>query len=145
RVPDQLSKEAGGAMKLNAKVTGAAASGGALRFDAKADLNGVDMRPGLLVNKAPGQRLEVAAAGTYAPAKTGSGMTVNVTSMSLGALEDTVTGTATVALAGTGKKATTTFKADVKAAKLDAEKLLMSEEQVLARTGGKPPPEPPPG
>ncbi|NRD60340.1 AsmA family protein [Corallococcus exiguus] len=145
RVPDQLTKDAGGAMKLNAKVTGAAASGGALRFDAKADLNGVDMRPGLLVNKAPGQRLEVAAAGTYAPAKTGSGMTVNVTSMSLGALEDTVTGTATVALAGTGKKATTTFKADVKAARLDAEKLLMSEEQVLARTGGKPPPEPPPG
>nr|WP_242589171.1 AsmA family protein [Corallococcus macrosporus] len=143
RVPDQLSKDAGGAMKLNAKVTGAAASGGALHFDAKADLNGVDMRPGLLVNKAPGQRLEVAAAGTYAPAKTGSGMTVNVTRMSLGALEDTVTGTATVALAGTGKKATTTFKADVKAARLDAEKLLMSEEEVLARTGGKPPPEPP--
>ncbi len=145
RVPDQLTKDAGGAMKLNAKVTGAAASGGALRFDAKADLNGVDLRPGLLVNKAPGQRLEVAAAGTYAPAKTGSGMTVNVSSMSLGALEDTVTGTASVTLAGTGKKATTTFKADVKAAKLDAEKLLMSEEQVLARNGGKLPPEPPPG
>nr|WP_216622682.1 AsmA family protein [Corallococcus exercitus] len=143
RVPDQLTKEAGGAMKLNAKVTGAAASGGALHFDAKADLNGVDLRPGLLVNKAPGQRLEVAAAGTYAPAKTGSGMTVNVTNMSLGALEDTVTGNATVALAGTGKKATTTFKANVKAARLDAEKLLMSEEEVLARTGGKPPPEPP--
>ncbi|GMT97577.1 hypothetical protein KH5H1_16960 [Corallococcus caeni] len=143
RVPDQLTKEAGGAMKLNAKVTGAAASGGALHFDAKADMNGVDLRPGLLVNKAPGQRLEVAAAGTYAPAKTGNGMTVNVTSMSLGALDDTVTGNATVALAGTGKKATTTFKANVKAARLDAEKLLMSEQEVLARTGGKPPPEPP--
>ncbi|MGE6762665.1 AsmA family protein [Corallococcus interemptor] len=143
RVPEQLTKDAGGAMKLNATVTGAAASGGALRFDAKADLNGVDLRPGLLVNKAPGQRLEVAAAGTYAPAKTGSGMTVNVSRMSLGALEDTVTGTATVTLAGTGKKATTTFKADVKAAKLDAEKLLMSEEEVLARNGGKLPPEPP--
>ncbi|CAM3743246.1 AsmA family protein [Corallococcus sp. ZKHCc1 1396] len=143
RVPDQLSKEAGGAMTLNAKVTGAAASGGALRFDAKADLDGVDMRPGLLVNKAPGQRLDVAAAGTYAPAKTGSGMTVNVTSMTLGALEDTVTGTATVSLAGTGKKATTTFKAAVKSARLDADKLLMSEEEVLARTGGKPLPPPP--
>ncbi|RYZ37418.1 MAG: AsmA family protein [Myxococcaceae bacterium] len=143
RVPDQLSKEAGGAMTLNAKLTGAAASGGALRFDAKADLDGVDMRPGLLVNKAPGQRLDVAAAGTYAPAKTGSGMTVNVTSMTLGALEDTVTGTATVALAGTGKKATTTFKAAVKSARLDADTLLMSEEEVLARTGGKLPPEPP--
>lgn len=144
RVPDQLSKEAGGAMKLNAQISGAAASGGALRFDAKADLDGVDMRPGLLVNKAPGQRLDVAAAGTYAPAKTGSGMTVNLTSLTLHALEDTVTGTATVALAGTGKKATTTFKANVKSARLDAEKLLMSEEQVLERTGGKPPPEPPP-
>ncbi|RKG92227.1 AsmA family protein [Corallococcus sp. CA053C] len=143
RVPDQLTKEAGGAMKLNAQLAGAAASGGALRFDAKADLDGVDMRPGLLVNKAPGQRLGVAAVGTYAPAKTGSGMTVNVTSMTLHALEDTMTGTATVALAGTGKKATTTFKANVKSARLDAEKLLMSEEQVLERTGGKPPPEPP--
>ncbi|MFP2895676.1 AsmA family protein [Corallococcus sp. 4LFB] len=143
RVPDQLTKDAGGAMKLTARVTGAAASGGALHFDAKSDLSGVDLRPGLMVDKAPGQRLEVAATGTYAPAKTGSGMTVNVTRMSLGALEDTVTGTATVTLAGTGKKATTTFKANVKSARLDAEKLLMSEEEVLARTGGKPPPEPP--
>jgi AsmA protein len=143
RVPDQLSKDAGGAMKLNAKVSGAAASGGALRFDATANLDGVDMRPGLLVNKAPGQRLEVAAAGTYAPAKTGTGMTVNVSRLTLGALEDTVTGTASVALAGTGKKATTTFKADLKSARLDAEKLLMSEEQVMERNGGKLPPEPP--
>ena len=57
RIPEQLSKEAGAPMRLTARLTGAAASGGALRFDAKTDLTGVDMRPGLLLDKRPGQTL----------------------------------------------------------------------------------------
>jgi len=67
RIPEQLSKEKGGPMRLTARVTGAAASGGALRFDAQTDLSGVDMRPGLLLDKPPGQRFTVDTAGTYQP------------------------------------------------------------------------------
>ncbi|RJS19997.1 AsmA family protein [Corallococcus sp. H22C18031201] len=142
RVPAQLTKEPGGAMKLGARVSGAAASGGALRFDAKADLGGVDLRPGLLVNKAPGQRMEVAAAGTYQPTR--DGMKVDVPKLTLGALDDTMTGSASFALAGQGKKKTTTFSMDLKSPRLDADKLMMGEEAVSAATGGKGPPPPPP-
>ncbi|ADO68050.1 AsmA family protein [Stigmatella aurantiaca] len=135
RIPAQLSKEAGAAMRLTARLAGAAASGGALRFDAKANLAGVDMRPGLVLNKAPGQRLDAAVAGTYQP--TQDGMKVNVSQLTLNVLADTLTGTATAALAGQGKKQTTTFALDMKSPRIDADALLMPEEEVLARTGGK--------
>ncbi|SEK96002.1 AsmA protein [Stigmatella aurantiaca] len=135
RVPAQLSKEAGAPMKLTARVTGAAASGGALRFDAKANLAGVDMRPGLVLNKTPGQRLDAAVAGTYQPTK--DGMKVDMRQLTLNVLEDTLTGTASAALAGQGKKQTTTFALDMKSPKIDADALLLPEEEVVARTGGK--------
>ncbi|MBZ4421588.1 AsmA family protein [Myxococcus sp. RHSTA-1-4] len=144
RVPDQLSKDAGAPMKLTSRLTGAAASGGALRFTADANLDGVDLRPGLLVNKAPGQRMQLSAAGTYAPGKSGSGMKVDIPKLTANLLEDTVAGSASFALAGQGKKQTTTFAADIKSQRLDADALLMSEEEVAARTGGTPPPAPPP-
>ncbi|WP_163993790.1 AsmA family protein [Pyxidicoccus caerfyrddinensis] len=143
RVPAQLSKESGASMKLSSRLTGAAASGGALRFTADANLDGVDLRPGLLVNKAPGQRMQVSAAGTYTPSKTGSGMKVDLPKLTANLLEDTVTGSASFALAGQGKKQTTTFAADVKSPKLDADALLMNEEEAMARTGGAPVPPPP--
>jgi len=141
KVPAQLTKDAGGVMKLTAKVTGAAASGGALRFDAKADLAGVDLRPGLIVDKAPGQRMEFAAAGTYAPSKSGAGMKVDVPKLSAQLLDDTVTGSASFATAGTGKKATTTFSADVKSNRLDADALLLDEKELAARGVKVPAPE----
>ncbi len=141
RVPAQLTKDAGGVMKLSARVSGAAASGGALRFDAKADLGGIDLRPGLLVDKAPGQRMDLSASGTYAPGK-GSGMKVDIPKLTANVLADTLTGSASFALAGQGKQQTTTFAADLKSPKLDADALMMSEAEVQARGG--PPPEAPP-
>ncbi|HVG63801.1 MAG TPA: AsmA family protein [Hyalangium sp.] len=139
RVPEQLSKEAGAPMRLTARLTGAAASGGALRFDAKAGLDGVDLRPGLLLNKGPGQRLDVAAAGTYQPTK--EGMKVDIGQLTANVLEDTVGGKASFALAGQGKKQTTTFALDMKSQRLNADALLMEDEEVMARnTGVLPPP-----
>lgn len=143
RVPDQLAKDAGAAMRLTASLTGAAASGGALRFGANANLDGVDLRPGLLVDKGPGQRMQVGASGTYAPDKSGSGMKVDIQKLTASVLEDTVTGSASFALAGQGKKQTTSFAMDLKSPKLDADALLMNEEEALARTGGAPVPPPP--
>ncbi len=74
---------------------------------------GADLRPGLLLNKGPGQRLDVAAAGTYQPTKDGMKVDVEASS-ALNVLEDTLTGTASFALAGKGKKQTTTFAMDMK-------------------------------
>lgn len=138
RIPEQLSKEAGAPMRLTTRLTGAAASGGALRFDAKAGLDGVDLRPGLLLNKGPGQRLDVAAAGTYQPTK--DGMKVDIGQLTVNVLEDTVGGTASFALAGKGKKQTTTFAMDMKSQRLNADALLMKDEEVMARNNGTLPP-----
>lgn len=138
RIPEQLSKEAGTPMRLTSRVTGAAASGGALRFDAKANLAGADLRPGLLLAKAPGDRLDVAAVGTYQP--TQDGMKVDVSQLTANVKEDTVTGTASFALAGQGKKQTTTFTLDMKSQRLNADALLMKDEEVMARNNGVVPP-----
>ncbi len=144
RIPEQLTKEAGAPMRLTSRVTGAAATGGALRFDAKANLDGADLRPGLLLNKAPGQRLGVAAAGTYQP--TQAGMKVDLSQLTLNVLEDTVAGTASFALAGQGPKQTTTFTLDMKSQRLNADALLMTDEEVMARNqGGLPAPPDDPG
>jgi AsmA protein len=140
RIPEQLSKEAGAPMKLTARLTGAAASGGALRFDAKAGLDGADLRPGLLLNKGPGQRLDVAAAGAYQPTK--DGMKVDIGQLTVNVLEDTVGGTASFAMAGKGKKQTTTFAMDMKSQRLNADALLMKDEEIMARTNGVLPPPP---
>ena len=140
RIPEQLTKEAGAPMRLSSSLAGAAASGGALRFNAKADLDGVDLRPGLLLNKGPGQRLGVAAAGTYQPNK--DGMKVDLSQLTMNVLEDTLAGTASFALAGTGKKQTTTFAMDMKSQRLNADALLMKDEDIMARNNGVLPPVP---
>jgi len=134
RIPEQLSKEAGAPMRLSSRLTGAAASGGALRFDAKANLAGADLRPGLLLNKGPGQRLDVEAAGTYQPTK--DGMKVDIGQLGVNVLEDTLGGTASFALAGKGKKQTTTFTMDMKSQRLNADALLMKDEEIMARNNG---------
>ena len=139
RVPEQLTKEAGAPMRLTSRLSGAAASGGALRFTADANLDGVDLRPGLLLDKGPGQRMQVSAAGTYAPNKNGPGMKVDIPKLSMALLEDTVTGTASFALAGAGKKQTTSFAMDLKSPKVNADALLFNDEEVAARTGGSVP------
>jgi AsmA protein len=140
RIPEQLSKEAGAPMRLTARLTGAAAKGGALRFDANANLDGVDLRPGLLLDKGPGQRFGLAAAGTYQPTK--DGMKVDIGQLTMNVLEDTLGGTASFATAGTGKKQTTTFTMDMKSDRLNAEALLMTDEELMARNNGVLPPPP---
>jgi AsmA protein len=140
RIPEQLSKEAGAPMRLTTRLTGAAAKGGALRFDANANLDGADLRPGLLLDKGPGQRFGLAAAGTYQPTK--DGMKVDIGQLTMNVLEDTLGGTASFATAGTGKKKTTTFTMDMKSDRLNADALLMTDEEIMARNNGVLPPPP---
>ncbi|WP_257459371.1 AsmA family protein [Archangium lipolyticum] len=138
RIPEQLSKEAGTPMRLTARLTGAAASGGALRFDAKADLAGVDMRPGLLLDKRPGQTFTVDTAGTYQPESGKRPMKVDLSRLNVALLDSTLAGTASVALAGQGAKQTTTFALALKSPRLNADELLMTDEEIASVTGGAP-------
>lgn len=57
-VPEQMAKAAGAPMTLVGHVKAAE------KFDVRADLSGVDLRPGGSVDKAPGQRLDVAVEGS---------------------------------------------------------------------------------
>jgi AsmA protein len=141
-VPLQLKKAAGGAMTLTARLSGAAATGGALAFDVNGDLTGADLRPGLLLNKAPGQKLDLAARGTYRPARAGGATKVQVASLTLHALGDTVTGAASATLSGKGSAAKTDFTVDLRSQHLDADALLLGEKEVRARNGGELPPPP---
>jgi AsmA protein len=126
-------------MRLTARLTGAAASGGALRFDAKTDLTGVDMRPGLLLDKPPGQRFTVDTAGTYQPEQGKQPMKVDLSRLNVALLDSTMTGTASYAQAGRGTKQTTTFALALKSPRLNADELLMTDEEVAAVAGGVPP------
>lgn len=141
-VPLQLEKAAGGTMTLTARISGAAATGGALAFDVDTDLGGADLRPGLVLNKAPGQRLALSAKGTYRPARGDGPMKVQVSSLTLRALEDTVTGAATATITGKGPAAKTDFTVDLRSPHLDADKLLLQEKEIRARNGGELPPPP---
>ncbi|MBM7112271.1 AsmA family protein [Archangium primigenium] len=127
-IPAQLTKEAGGIMKLTARLTGAPASGGALRFDAKTDMTGVDLRPGALLDKRPGQTFTLDTAGTYQPAQGKGPMKVDLSRMALAVREYTMTGTASVALAGQGARQTTDFTVALKSPRLDADALLVKAE-----------------
>jgi AsmA protein len=143
RIPEQLSKEAGAPMRLTARLTGAAASGGALRFDAKTDLTGVDMRPGLLLDKRPGQTFTLDTAGTYQPESGKQPMKVDLSRLGIAMLEYTMAGKASFSQAGTGAKETTTFALALESPRLNADELLMTDEEVAATVGGPLPEEGP--
>ncbi|WNG22849.1 AsmA family protein [Cystobacter fuscus] len=143
RIPEQLSKEKGGPMRLTARVTGAAASGGALRFEAKTDLGGVDMRPGGLLNKRPGQTFTVDTAGTYQPESGKSPLKVELSRLNVALLDATMTGKASVAMAGEGAKQTTTFALSMKSPRLNADELMVEDEPAPAGGDKKPTEEPP--
>jgi AsmA protein len=138
RIPEELSKEAGAPMRLTSQLTGAAASGGALRFDAKMDLTGTDLRPGTLLDKRPGQPFTVDTAGTYQPARGKEPMKVDLSRLNVALLDYTLMGTASFSQAGQGAKQTTSFAMNLKSPRLNADELLMTDEEVAAVTGGAP-------
>lgn len=138
RLPEQLNKEAGAPMKLTARLSGAAASGGALRFDVKAELAGVDLRPGGQLDKRPGQPFSLDLAGTYQPSSTKTPMKAELSRMNVVLRESTLSGTASVAIAGQGAKKTTTFALAVKSPRLDLDSLRLKSEASTAPASDKP-------
>lgn len=126
-MPQQLAKAAGAPMTLVAHVRGAAASGGPLRFDAKADLAGVDLRPGQSLDKKPGDRLDLAIEGTRTASKSSENpeSRIELGTLKLHAKDDEAQGKGWVEMKGAGRKATTQFDFQLASSHLDLDKLLL--------------------
>ena len=118
-VPATLSKGTGGTMTLLASIRGAAASNGPLHFDVRADLSGVDLRPGESINKAPGQRLDLSVSGTR------NGEEIVVDDLKAHVLDDELEGHAKVSMPP-GKKI---FEVALQSSHLDLDKLLLPSKK----------------
>jgi AsmA protein len=130
-IPQQLAKAAGAVMTFTASVRGAAASNGPVRFDFKADLAGADLRPGESLNKAPGQKLDLAISGTR------SGEKVDLGAVKLRAIDDEIDGKGSADLTGGKKK----VELALSSAHLDLDKLLLPAKP-NEKKPEKPPPDP---
>jgi AsmA protein len=132
-IPEQLSKAAGAPMTLVTNLHGAGKN--AYAFDVNLDLAGADLRPGQLLDKPPGRPMALSLKGT---ASRGGTTRVKLDQWMLHILDDALSGTASLELAGEGKKATTTFALDARSPRLNADALLLQSES------SKAPPTPPP-
>ncbi len=117
-VPAQLTKAAGAPMKLSAVAKGSGDE--AIAFNGNLDLSGVDLRPGLLVNKAPGQKTDLTFAGSYKADPT----RLELSTLTAHLLADTVDGK----LSATLKDRSTQFDLSLKSARIDADALMMKTE-----------------
>jgi AsmA protein len=115
--PHRLVKAAGGPLTLLARVRGAGAGG--LRFELEGDLGGLDLRPGGTLDKRPGDRLRLAAAGSRTTA--GGGSRLELASFSLAIVELSAKGRATVQLA----PGRTGFEVDADVDRIDIDRLLL--------------------
>jgi AsmA protein len=134
-IPEQLAKAAGAPMQLVAKVRGAGRN--TYRFDADAQLSGVDLRPGMLLDKPPGKPLQLTARGTL---QRGSTTHLKLDTWTVRVLDDVVSGTAAVDMEGRGKQASTKFLLTAKAPRLDADALLLESKAAPAPAGPSPDP-----
>ncbi|BDG08751.1 DUF748 domain-containing protein [Anaeromyxobacter paludicola] len=123
RLPDQLEKAAGARATLQATLRGGEqGQSNAFRFEVASDLAGVDLRPGQALDKRPGDRLTLAAAGTVRSA--GSARDVDLTRLEVGIEGDAITGSGKVAMQGQGKGAQTRFDLQARSQQLDLDRIL---------------------
>ena len=127
KVPDQMTKAAGATLKLLAHVHGAASSNGPLRFDAKLDLAGVDLRPGESLDKKPGDRLDLALEGTRKSNRSSSdpSQRIELADLKAHVLDDELQGQGWFETKGAGAKQTKQFDLQLASSHLDLDKMLL--------------------
>jgi AsmA protein len=126
-VPEQMTKAAGAPMTLVAHAKGAAASNGPLRFDARLDLAGVDLRPGQSLDKKPGDRLDLAVEGTRKTNKSSTDpeQRIELADVKAHVLGDEIQGKGWFEAKGAGAKATRQFDLDLASSHLDLDRMLI--------------------
>ncbi len=116
-IPETMAKAAGAPMTVTAHIKGAAASGGPVRFDARIDLQGADLRPGGSIDKAPGQRLDLALDGTR------KGERIELADVKAHILDDELQGHGWYE--SSAEKATKKFDLQLASSHLDLDKMLI--------------------
>jgi len=126
-VPEQMAKAAGAPMTLVAHAKGAAASGGPLKFDAKLDLAGVDLRPGKSVDKKPGDRLDLSLEGTRTANKSSTDpqQRIEIADLKAHVIDDEIQGRGFVEMKGAGPRATRQFDLTLASSHLDLDRILI--------------------
>jgi len=126
-VPEQMTKAAGAPMMLVAHAKGAAAGKGPLRFDAKLDLAGADLRPGQSIDKKPGDRLDLAVEGTRRAneSTTNPEQRIELSDVKAHVLDDEIQGKGWYEAKGLGAKATKQFDLDLSSSHLDLDRMLL--------------------
>ncbi|HYG67792.1 MAG TPA: AsmA-like C-terminal region-containing protein, partial [Anaeromyxobacteraceae bacterium] len=124
-IPDVAVKAAGAPASLVARVD-AAGGGESARFDATADLAGLDLRPTGTVAKGPGDPLAVRVQGAFR--QSGETQEIAISRLDLTLLADRLAANGKVVLGGTEKKPTTKFELAVQGDRLDLDRLLVQEE-----------------
>ena len=126
-VPEQMAKAAGAPMTLVAHAKGAAANNGPIRFDAKLDLAGLDLRPGQSLDKKPGGRLDLSVEGTRKTNKSSTDpeQRIELADVKAHVLDDELQGKGWVEMKGAGAKATKQFDLDLASSHLDLDRMLM--------------------
>lgn len=122
-VPEVLEKAAGGRFTLGARAR-LGKQGAPIGFSAALDLAGVDLRPGQSLEKAPGDALKVALAGTFRPLEgKETGNRVEVSELKVDLLADAIAGKAWAELVS-APKAATRFDVTLASDRLDLDRLL---------------------
>ena len=126
-MPGQLTKAAGAPMTLVAHAKGAAAGNGPLRFDARFDLAGVDLRPGQSIDKKPGDRLDLAIEGARKTNKstTDPDLRIELSALKAHVLDDEIEGKGWYEMKGVAAKATKQFDLDLASSHLDLDRMLI--------------------
>ena len=134
-LPETLDKAAGAPMTLLLRLSGAGP--GSSRFELKADLSGVDLRPGGSLDKAPGDRLDLGLSGLRKAS--GDKQHIEIADLGLHIKGDEVTGQLTADLDSAAE--TKSFELSLHSARLDLDKLLI-EGKTAKKKQQKPPPDP---
>ena len=126
-IPDQMTKVAGAPMTLVAHAKGAAAGRGPLRFDAKLDLAGADLRPGDSLDKKPGDRLDLALEGTRKRNESSSepSQRIDLADVKAHVLGDEIEGRGWFETRGAGSKETKQFDLQLASSHLDLDRMLL--------------------
>src|SRR5258707_3986257 len=141
-VKDQMTKASGAPMTVVAHAKGAAASGGPIRFDAKLDLAGADLRPGESLDKKPGDRLDLSIEGTRTANKSSADpqQKIDLQDLKAHVLDDELQGRGSVEMKGAGEKATRRFELQLASSHLDLDRMLLPSTK--KKEEEKPPPDP---
>lgn len=123
-IPGTMTKTPGAPMSLLAHLRGASA--GTLRFDLRADLAGVDLRPGHSLDKPPGQPLDVSISGS----KSGEGgnkapLKVQIAEMTAHVRDALFSGSGSVEMSGSDKNKKTDFELAIQSPRVDLDTLLL--------------------